>query len=34
MPVGRLIRTGLVGGIVSLFVAMTGLLAKVATVPT
>lgn len=32
MPVGRLIRTGLVGGIVSLFVAMTGLLAKVATI--
>lgn len=32
MPAGRLIRTGLVGGIVSLFVAMTGLLAKVATI--
>ena len=32
MPVGRLIRTGLAGGIVSLFVAMTGLLAKVATI--
>lgn len=32
MPPGRLIRTGLVGGIVSLFVAMTGLLAKVATI--
>jgi branched-chain amino acid transport system permease protein len=32
MPVGRLIRTGLVGGIASLFVAMTGLLAKVAEI--
>jgi branched-chain amino acid transport system permease protein len=32
MPVGRLVRTGLVGGIASLFVAMTGLLAKVAEI--
>jgi branched-chain amino acid transport system permease protein len=32
MAVGRLIRTGLVGGVASLFVAMTGLLAKVAEI--
>ena len=32
MPVGRLVRTGLVGGIATLFVALTGLLAKVAEI--
>jgi branched-chain amino acid transport system permease protein len=32
MTVGRLVRTGLVGGIAVLFVAMTGLLAKVAEI--
>ncbi|MGZ5306363.1 MAG: branched-chain amino acid ABC transporter permease [Actinomycetota bacterium] len=32
MPVGRFVRTGLVGGTVLLFVALTGLLAKVAEI--
>ncbi len=32
MPVGRLVRTGLVGGIVVIYVALVGLLAKVAEI--
>ncbi len=32
MPVGRLVRAGLVGGIAVLFVALVGLMAKVADI--
>ena len=32
MPVGRLVRTGLVGGIVVIYVALVGLLAKIAEI--
>ena len=32
MPVGRLVRTGLVGGIAVIYVALVGLLAKVAEI--
>jgi hypothetical protein len=32
MPVGRLLRTGLVGGIIVVYVALVGLLAKIAEI--
>ena len=32
MPVGRLVRTGLVGGVVVIYIALVGLLAKTAEI--